>query len=514
MTSPLTPSSAASTPVDHEWTGTEIAIVGAAGRFPGARSLAEYWDMLREGRESIRPLTDAELEIAGVPPAVREHPNYVKAAAVLEDIGWWDAKFWGFSPKDAAIMDPQHRLFLECAYEALEHAGIAPDQAPGRVGVYAGVGMGTWFQRTLLNNRTLMEDVGLFLVRHTGNDKDFLSTRVSYELDLRGPSINVQTACSTSLVAMHLAAQALLSGETDVALAGGVTLELPNGAGYLFKENEILSPDGHCRAFDAESAGTVFGSGAGVVVLRRLQDALDDGDHILAVMRGSAINNDGAGKIGYLAPSVDGQADAIAEAIGVAGVSAETIDYVEAHGTGTRVGDPIEVAALTQAFRRTTNAVGYCGIGSVKTNIGHLDTAAGVAGVIKVMLAMQHGEMPASLHYQAPNPLIDFASTPFMVNGAAASPSCGCELAGCGRDECARGARGSAAACTVAAIHAVVPAAAVLGTHRDGAGHDGHEPRRPPARSDARAARRHGVDAAGRPARAPASRRGGGRFAW
>jgi len=399
------------------WTGIEIAIVGAAGRFPGARSLTEYWDLLREGRESIRQLTDAELELAGVPDALRAHPQYVKAAAVLEDIGWWDAKFWGFSPKDAAIMDPQHRLFLECAYEALEHAGIAPDQVSGRVGVFAGVGMGTWFQRTLLNNRALMEDVGLFLVRHTGNDKDFLATRVSYELDLRGPSINVQTACSTSLVAMHLAAQSLLSGETDVALAGGVTLELPNTAGYLFKESEILSPDGHCRAFDAESAGTVFGSGAGVVVLRRLQDALDDGDHILAIMRGSAVNNDGAGKIGYLAPSVDGQAAAIAEAIAVAGITADTIDYVEAHGTGTRVGDPIEVAALTQAFRRTTDAVGYCGIGSVKTNIGHLDTAAGVAGVIKVVLALQHGELPASLHFVAPNPLIDFPATPFVVNG-------------------------------------------------------------------------------------------------
>ena len=418
MSSPLTPPATMPAPLaDEEWTGTEIAIVGAAGRFPGARSLAEYWALLRDGRESIRPLTDAELSVAGVSDALRAHPQYVKAAAVLDDIGWWDAKFWGFTPKDAAIMDPQHRLFLECAYEALEHAGIAPDQAPGRVGVYAGVGMGSWFQRTLLNNRALMDDVGLFLVRHTGNDKDFLSTRVSYELDLRGPSINVQTACSTSLVAMHLAAQALLSGEADVALAGGVTIELPNTAGYLFKENEILSPDGHCRAFDAESAGTVFGSGAGVVVLRRLQDALDDGDHILAVMRGSAINNDGAGKIGYLAPSVGGQAEAIAEAIAVAGISADSIDYVEAHGTGTRVGDPIEVAALTQAFRRTANASGYCGLGSVKTNIGHLDTAAGVAGVLKVMLAMQHGEIPASLHFRAPNPLIDFASTPFVVNG-------------------------------------------------------------------------------------------------
>ncbi|HYW51837.1 MAG TPA: SDR family NAD(P)-dependent oxidoreductase [Gemmatimonadaceae bacterium] len=402
---------------DQSWTGTEIAIVGAAGRFPGARSLAEYWELLREGRESIRQLTDAELDLAGVPQALRTHPQYVGKAAVLDDIGWWDAKFWGFSPKDAAIMDPQHRLFLECAYEALEHAGIAPDQAPGRVGVYAGVGMGSWFQRTLLNNRELMDDVGLFLVRHTGNDKDFLSTRVSYELDLRGPSINVQTACSTSLVAMHLASQALLTGEADVALAGGVTLEMPNTAGYLFKENEILSPDGHCRAFDADSAGTVFGSGAGVVVLRRLQDALDDGDNILAVVRGSAINNDGAGKIGYLAPSVDGQAAAIAEAIEVAGVTADSIDYVEAHGTGTRVGDPIEVAALTQAFRRTTDATGFCGIGSVKTNIGHLDTAAGVAGVLKVVLAMQHGELPASLHFKAPNPLIDFPGTPFVVNG-------------------------------------------------------------------------------------------------
>ena len=418
MSSPHSPHDAATENLaDQQWIGTEIAIVGAAGRFPGARSLTEYWELLREGRESIRPLTDAELTVAGVPDEVRTHPNYVKAAAVLDDIGWWDAKFWGFTPKDAAIMDPQHRLFLECAYEALEHAGIAPDQAPGRVGVYAGVGMGSWFQRTLLNNRALMEDVGLFLVRHTGNDKDFLATRVSYELDLRGPSLNVQTACSTSLVAMHLAAQALLSGEADVALAGGVTLELPNTAGYLFKENEILSPDGHCRPFDAESAGTVFGSGAGVVVLRRLQDALDDGDHILAVLRGSAINNDGAGKIGYLAPSVDGQAAAIAEAIDVAGITADTIDYVEAHGTGTRVGDPIEVAALTQAFRRTTSAVGYCGLGSVKSNIGHLDTAAGVAGVLKVMLAMQHGELPASLHFTAPNPLIDFPHTPFVVNG-------------------------------------------------------------------------------------------------
>jgi acyl transferase domain-containing protein len=400
---------------DATWQGTEIAIVGAAGRFPGARTLDEFWMLLNEGREAIRLLSDEELDAAGVPASVRAASNFVPRGAVLDDIGWWDARFWGFSPKDAAIMDPQHRLFLECAYEALENAGIAPDQAPGRVGVFAGVGMGSWFQQVLLRNRALCDDVGMFLLRHTGNDKDFLSTRVSYELDLRGPSVNVQTACSTSLVAMHMAAQALLAGETDVALAGGVTIELPNTAGYVFKENEILSPDGHCRPFDADSAGTVFGSGAGVVVLRRLQDALADGDHILGVIRGSAINNDGAGKIGYLAPSVDGQADAIAEAIAVAGVPADTIDYVEAHGTGTRVGDPIEVEALTQAFRRSTDATAFCGLGSVKSNIGHLDTAAGVAGVLKVLLSMQHGTLPPTLHFRTPNPLIDFARTPFRV---------------------------------------------------------------------------------------------------
>ncbi|MFO0233783.1 MAG: type I polyketide synthase, partial [Burkholderiales bacterium] len=347
---------------------------------------------------------------------VRTHPNYVKAAAVLDDIGWWDAKFWGFTPKDAAIMDPQHRLFLECAYEALEHAGIAPDQAPGRVGVYAGVGMGSWFQRTLLNNRALMEDVGLFLVRHTGNDKDFLATRVSYELDLTGPSVNVQTACSTSLVAVHLAVQALLNGETDMALAGGATIELPHRRGYLYKEGEILSRDGRCRAFDASAGGTVFGSGAGIVVLRRLADALADGDTIRAVIRGSAINNDGASKVGYLAPSVDGQARAIAEALAVADVDPETIGYVEAHGTGTSIGDPIEVAALTQAYRAHTDRRQYCAIGSLKPNIGHLDTAAGVASLIKTVLALEHRQIPPTLHFRTPNPECRFESSPFFVN--------------------------------------------------------------------------------------------------
>ncbi len=400
-----------------ERTGSEIAIVGVAGRFPGARTLHEFWTNLRGGVESIRRLSDDALAAEGVPDVLLRDPAYVKAAAILDDLEWWDARFWGFSPRDAAIMDPQHRLFLECAYEALETAGHAPDRFPGPIGVYAGVGMGAYFQHHILANAQLVEDVGLFLLRHTGNDKDFLSTRVSYELDLKGPSVNIQTACSTSLVAMHMASQALLNGEVDLALAGGVTIELPHRVGYRYRANEILAPDGHCRAFDAQAQGTVFGSGAGVVVLRRLQDALDDGDHIFAVIRGSAINNDGSGKVGFLAPSVDGQAAAIAEALAMADVTAESIDYVEAHGTGTAVGDPIEVAALTQAFRRTTTASGYCGLGSVKTNIGHLDTAAGVAGVIKVLLAFAHEEIPATLHFTAPNPLIDFSKTPFFVTG-------------------------------------------------------------------------------------------------
>jgi acyl transferase domain-containing protein len=401
---------------DH--TGNEIAIVGMAGRFPGARTLADFWRNLEGGVESIRTLSDEQLRAEGVSDETLADPNYVKAAAVLDDVENWDAPFWGFTPLDASIMDPQHRLFLECAWEALEDAGHAPEQYPGAIGVFAGCGMQAYMSYNLLPNRKLMEGTGLFLVRHTGNDKDFLSTRVSYQMNLRGPSINVQTACSTSLVAIHLASQSLLSGECDLALAGGVTIEMPHRVGYHYKDGEILSPDGHCRAFDASSKGTVFGSGAGVVVLRRLEDARRDGDRVLAVIRGSAINNDGSNKVGYLAPSVDGQSASIVEALGVAGVSPESISYVETHGTGTPVGDPIEVTALTQAFRTGTDRTGFCGIGSLKSNIGHLDTAAGVAGLIKTVLAMQHRKLPPSLHFQSPNPAIDFAASPFFVNAS------------------------------------------------------------------------------------------------
>ncbi len=395
-----------------------IAIIGMALRVPGARNTTEFWDLLRDGREAIVRLSDNELRAAGVTPEEIADARYVKAGAFLSDMEMFDAGFFGFSPRDAAIMDPQHRHFLECAWEALEDAGHAPDTLSGPVGVFGGSGMHAYLPYNLLTNPELMRSVGKFLIRHTGNDKDFLTTRVSYQLNLTGPSVNVQTACSTSLVAVHLACQSLLSGECDMALAGGVSIELPHRQGYLYQEGEILAPDGHCRSFDSKAAGTVFGSGAGIVVLRRLSDARADGDHIHAIVRGSAINNDGSGKVGYLAPSVDGQARVIADALAIAGVEADDISYVEAHGTATPVGDPIEIAALTAAFRRTTDRRGFCRVGSVKSNIGHLDTAAGVAGLIKTALALQHRSLPATLHFEERNSAIDFDSSPFRVNAA------------------------------------------------------------------------------------------------
>jgi len=337
----------------------DIAIVGMAAHFPGAATVAQYWSNLVAGVESIRHLTEGELLANGETPARMRHRNYVHACAPLDNFDHFDAEFFGFSPKEAAILDPQHRQFLEVAWEALEDAGHPPENFPGSIGVYGGCGMGSYFYFNLCSNPDLVENTGMFLLRHTGNDKDFLSTRVSHIFDLKGPSINVQTACSTSLVAVHYAAQALLTGECDMALAGGVTIELPQGRGYIFNDGEILSPDGHCHAFDASAQGTVFGSGAGVVVLRRAADAVRDGDHIWAIIKGSAVNNDGSAKAGYLAPSVDGQARAIAEAQAIAGVTADTIDYIECHGTGTFLGDPIEVAALTEAFAETTSETGF-----------------------------------------------------------------------------------------------------------------------------------------------------------
>ncbi|MEP2717198.1 type I polyketide synthase, partial [Pseudophaeobacter sp.] len=383
---------------------------------PGAEGLERYWQNLRDGIESIVPLAEADLLAAGVPATALADPNYVPHAALLDGFADFDAEFFGFSPKEAAILDPQHRKFLEVAWGAMENAAHPPESLSEPIGVYAGCGMGSYFYFNICSNPGLVDEVGMFLLRHTGNDKDFLTTRVSHVFDLKGPSVNIQTACSTSLVAVHYACKALRSGECGMALAGGVTIDMPQGRGYLYKENEILSPDGHCHAFDHRAQGTVFGSGAGAVALRRLEDAQADGDHIWAVIKSSAINNDGADKAGYLAPSVGGQSGAIREALQAGDIPAESIDYVECHGTGTYLGDPIEVSALTEAYRQDTEAQGYCRIGSVKTNIGHLDTAAGIAGLVKTSLGLKHGEIPPSLSYEAPNPAIDFDTSPFKVN--------------------------------------------------------------------------------------------------
>ncbi len=389
--------------------------------------MAQLWANLRAGVESISRYTEAEVLAAGEAPELVADPAYVKAKARLDDIDKFDAGFFGMSARDAAIYDPQHRFFLECAWEAFEDAGYVGEQIRGPVGVFASCGMSEYMIKNVLTNPEIVSSVGEWLIRHLGNDTNFLATRVSYELDLRGPSFSVQTACSSSLVAIHLACQSLLAGECDAALAGGSTISPDQDRGYLFKEGEILSPDGHCRTFDAQSAGTVIANATGAVVLKRLEDARRDGDRILGVIRGSAINNDGKDKVGFLAPSVSGQARVISEALAIAGVDARDISYVEAHGTGTLVGDPIEIAGLTEAFRQTTDDTQFCAIGSVKSNFGHAGEAAGIGAFIKTLLALNHKELPPSLHYTSPNPLAELPTSPFFVNATlrpwAPSPS-------------------------------------------------------------------------------------------
>ncbi len=390
-----------------------IAIIGMNGRFPGAKNVDEFWQELCEGKEAISFFTDQELLQAGVDPQLLSQSNYIKARPALDDIELFDAAFFGYSPREASMMDPQHRLFLECAWEALELAGYSPRQYKGLIGVMAGVNISTYLL-SWYTNPEMRAAVDLYQIS-IGNDKDSLSTTVSHKLNLRGPSFAVQTFCSTSLVAVHLACQSLLNGESDIALAGGVSIQVPTKQGYLYQEGRMESPDGHCRAFDAKAQGTMFGDGLGIVVLKRLAEALADGDNIYAVVKGSAINNDGSLKVGYTAPSVIGQAEAIRMALEGSDVHPDTIGYIEAHGTATELGDPIEVAALTRTFRYYTDKVGFCGLGSVKTNIGHLDRAAGVAGLIKTVLAIKHGLIPPSLHFEVPNPEIDLAHSPFYV---------------------------------------------------------------------------------------------------
>ena len=392
---------------------SDIAIIGMAGAFPGARNVDEFWQNLIEGKESITFLNDEEILSSGVDPAALSNPNYVKAAPILDDPAMFDASFFGYAPREAQIMDPQHRLFLEWSWQALEHAGYSSDSYDGSIGVYAGASMNTY----LLFYHLLVPDFGAdFVPGLIANDNNYMTTRASYKLDLDGPGVTVQTACSTSLVAFHMACQSLLNGECDMAMAGGVSVRVPHHNGHMYQEGGIFNADGHVRTFDAKAGGTIIGSGGGVIVLKRLEEAIADGDCIYAVAKGSAINNDGSAKADYTAPSVNRQSDCIAEALANAGVDAESISYVEAHGTGTVLGDPIEIAALTKAFRATTNESGFCAIGSVKTNIGHLDAAAGMASLIKTALALKNKRIPASLNYEEPNPNIDFERSPFYVN--------------------------------------------------------------------------------------------------
>ena len=390
-----------------------IAIIGISGRFPGAKNVSGFWQNLCDGVESVSTFTDEELIASGVSAEFLNHPDYLKVGTTLENIDLFDASFFGFNPKEAEVTDPQHRLFLECAWEALENAGYNSQNSDNRIGVYAGASLNNYQSFNL--NRDQIGSANSFQ-KMIGNDKDFLATRVSYKLNLTGPSLTVQTACSTSLVATTLACQSLLNYQCDMALAGGVSIRIPEKTGYLHQEGGILSPDGHCRAFDARAQGTLFGSGVGLVVLKRLDKALADGDFIYAAIKGSAMGNDGGQKVGYLAPLVEGQARVVATALAVADISAESVGYLEAHGTGTQLGDPIEIEGLTQAYRLSTQAKQFCPIGSVKTNVGHLNIASGMVGFIKATLAVHHGQIPASLHFEQPNAQIDFENSPFYVN--------------------------------------------------------------------------------------------------
>ena len=392
-----------------------VAIIGLAGRFPGAADAGQLWHLLRAGAEGITFFTAEELRAAGVDPALLADPRYVKAAPVLDRIDLFDAPFFSLTAREAEILDPQQRLLLEEAWAALESAGYDPQRYRGSIGLFAGAGMNAYLWENLSRRPDVLRSHG-FLPVLLGNEKDYLATRIAYALNLRGPAISVQTACSTALVAVHLASQALLDYHCDMALAGAVRVAVPRLHGYLHEEGGISSPDGHCRSFDARAQGTLFGSGVGVVVLKRLEDAVADGDTIRAVIRGTAVNNDGSLKVGFTAPGVDGQSGVIAEALAAAGVEPDTISYVEGHGTATPLGDPIEVQALTRAFRARTGRKGFCALGSVKSNLGHLDTAAGMAGLIKTVLALEHREIPPSLHFETPNPQIDFAASPFFVN--------------------------------------------------------------------------------------------------
>lgn len=410
-----------------EASGEAVAIIGMAGRFPGAATTDELWQGLLDGVESVRRFSDEEMADAGVSPEGIASPGRVPRGADLADADLFDADFFGVTQRDARLMDPQHRVFLTCAWQALEDAGLASHHAGGPVGVFASTSMSTYLIANVLRSAEYA-DAALSYPVLLGNDKDFLATRVSYKLDLRGPSMTVQSACSSSLTAVHLACQALARGEARAALAGGVSITFPQTSGYEYQEGGILSRDGQCRVFDARSAGTVKGNGCGVVVLKRLADALQDGDRVYAVIRGSAVNNDGSDKIGFTAPGPEGQRTVIRAAIEASGVPASHIGYVETHGTGTPVGDPLELRALSAAYQEAGGPAPDCVIGSLKANVGHLDAAAGVTGLIKAALSLFHQKVPRQINYTTPNPHLRLESQPYDVPTESVDRSAGAPL--------------------------------------------------------------------------------------
>ncbi|MDP3718282.1 MAG: beta-ketoacyl synthase N-terminal-like domain-containing protein [Acidobacteriota bacterium] len=404
------------THIPHE-ASDEIAIIGMAGRFPGAADLETFWRNLRDGVESIGRFSEAELLDSGFPPEMIRRPDFVAAKGILEGADLFDAAFFGLSPREAELMDPQHRLLMECAWQALEDAGYDSEREQGRIAAFTSTGLNTYLPFNICSHPGLAFSVGGFHLSIC-NDKDFVATRIAYAMNLTGASVNVSTACSSSLVSLHFACQSLLAHQCDTALVGAVTVHFPQKAGHVYETGAAYSPDGHCRPFDATPSGLVDGSGVAAVVLKRLDEAIAAGDRICAVIKGTAVNNDGRNKVGYTAPSVAGQAAVIAEALAMAGVAPDTISYVEAHGTATPLGDPIEVAALTQALRSVTPRQARCGLGSVKSNIGHADTAAGLAGLLKVVLGLQHRQLAPTLHFQKPNPDLQLDDSPFYVVGA------------------------------------------------------------------------------------------------
>ncbi len=399
-----------------------VAIVGMAGRFPGAGTVAEFWRNQLSGVESISHLKVEELDVSEIAEKAKA-ANYVRARGILKDIDLFDPAFFGILPREAELMDPQHRIFLECCWETFEDAGYNPLDYPGSVGVFAGSSLPSYFLSRLCKSPKFIDSftegyqIENFL-EMMGSFPDFLATRVSYKLNLRGPSITLQTACSTSLVAICQASQNLLTFQCDMAIAGGVSIPLPQNRGYVFQEGSMGSIDGHTRTFDADAQGTVFGSGVGAVLLKRYEDAVRDGDQVYAVIRGFALNNDGSSRVGYTAPSVEGQSSVIAMAQEASGIDPRTIGYIEAHGTGTPLGDPIELAALSKAFRAHTDAKQFCVVGTAKTNIGHLDIASGVAGMIHATQIVRSGKFPPTLHFKKPNPKFDMSNSPFRVNTA------------------------------------------------------------------------------------------------